>query len=304
MGNLMSRPLDALDGDDSNPSELERACVLARVAVETAALTGASLNGGMVGLTLAEGDEEGEEGEGEESVSGELGAAAAAVGGCGEPTVMNGVEEEGAAGGQPAGSGGAVHRAGVTQQQRKREELGLAGLMFELEGEGDVAMARCESCELAAPQSPFSQLSIDSVGSGGVGGAGSAGGAAMGALSLLSRNSTAGPATAGAAKDTSMPVARSVYAGTGFMWRGPSKTTSGVRAQSPRRALGARAAYPPPVMAVPPRSTSEVLSGLTDEQWDAFMTQLVCIMDEQLRNGSWSQAAAAPMTVAMSCPRF
>lgn len=30
IGSLMSRPLDALDGDDSTPSELEKACVMAR----------------------------------------------------------------------------------------------------------------------------------------------------------------------------------------------------------------------------------------------------------------------------------
>jgi hypothetical protein len=30
IGALASRPLDALDGDDSNPSELEKACVAAR----------------------------------------------------------------------------------------------------------------------------------------------------------------------------------------------------------------------------------------------------------------------------------
>jgi hypothetical protein len=30
IGALASRPLDALDGDDSNPSELEKACIAAR----------------------------------------------------------------------------------------------------------------------------------------------------------------------------------------------------------------------------------------------------------------------------------
>jgi hypothetical protein len=275
MGNLMSRPLDALDGDDSHPSELERACVAARVAVETAALVG----GGMAGLTLAEGDEEGEEEDGEDE---------------GGEGVADGLE-----GASPVNSnGGGANGLGVGG--RVSAGGGLAGLMFDLEGEGEGSLggseqqaARSGSCELAAPQSPFSQVSIDSVGSGGVGVGASVGGAGVGGRNSLS----AGGAPPGA-------VARSVYAGNGFMWRAPSKTTTGVRAQSPRRALGARPAYPPPVMAVPPRSTSEVLSGLSEEQWAAFMERLTAIMDEQLRGGGWTQSAANPTTVAMSCPRF
>lgn len=35
IGAIATRPLDALDGDDSHPSELERACIAARQAVET-----------------------------------------------------------------------------------------------------------------------------------------------------------------------------------------------------------------------------------------------------------------------------
>ncbi|KAI8470099.1 MAG: phosphatidylinositol 3 and 4-kinase-domain-containing protein [Monoraphidium minutum] len=281
MGHLMSRPLDALEDDDSNPSELERACVAARQAVETAALLGPgapSLDGSVAGLTLQEGDEEGEDDAAEppggdaasdEPDGGAPGGRGAAGGGGGG--------ERGPAGAGAAGGGG------------------LVALMFDLEPEGDGSTSgssdppRSGSSDLAAPASPFSQVSIDSLGSGNGGGGGGGGGMSVGL--------GAPPALGGG-----LGVARSVYASGGFMWRPPPK--AGLRTQSPRRALGARAAYPPPVVAAPPRSTSEVLSGLGEEQWAAFMGHLAAIIDDHLRSGAWRQAGAAPTSVAMSCPRF
>ncbi|KAF8072520.1 PI4KG7 [Scenedesmus sp. PABB004] len=63
IGALASRPLDALDGDDSRPSELEKACVAARQAVETRELTAmlSSSCSSDGGFPLREEDEEGYE---------------------------------------------------------------------------------------------------------------------------------------------------------------------------------------------------------------------------------------------------
>lgn len=274
IGGLMTRPLDALDGDDSHPSELERACVAARVAVETAALLGSSLEGSVAGLTLAEG----EEGEEDDDSGAEEGGVEMAT----SPRAPRGAS--------PA-SPNARGRAGRRPSN---------ALLFDLEGEcgsvGSSDAAGRASCDMAAPQSPFSQLSIDSLGSGGApascnGAAVRGGGPAAAAAPVLAAAGRSGPP----------PVARSVCAG--FMYR-PSKAIGGARTQSPRRALGAPTAYPPPVVAVPPRSTSEVLVGLDDAQWGAFMRHLVAFMDEQLSNGAWRAAASAPLSVAMSCPRF
>lgn len=310
MGNLMSRPLDALDDDDSNPSELERACVLARQAMEAALLgvgPAGSLDGSVAGLTVAEGDEEAEEQEGQlsEDDGCPLGGSAGRPAGPGQPAAVSAAAASSVAAATAtaavcsSSSGGDAHCAGAAPAGGPgRRDDGLGGLMFDLEPEGEGSTsssdpARTGSSDLAAPQSPYSQLSVDSLGSGGGGpvpmsiGASAAGGMGVGR----------GGGEAGLA------VARSVYAGNGFMWRPPPKA-GGIRSQSPRRALGARAAYPPPVMAVPPRSTSEVLLGLSDAQWELFMAQLVAIIDDQLASDAWKQAAAAPMTVAMSCPRF
>jgi hypothetical protein len=77
-----------------------------------------------------------------------------------------------------------------------------------------------------------------------------------------------------------------------------------------RRSTGVRVArvmYPPPVVRAAPRATNEVLSGLSDEQWKAFMAELVGYMQRALReSGEWRQAskAAGLPSAAMSCPRF
>eukprot|EP00879_Flechtneria_rotunda_P003896 GHRR01004136.1.p1 GENE.GHRR01004136.1~~GHRR01004136.1.p1 ORF type:complete len:856 (+),score=330.29 GHRR01004136.1:2389-4956(+) len=60
IGALASRPLDALDGDDSCPSELEKACVAARQAIETrelAAMLSSSSNSSDGTFALREEDE-------------------------------------------------------------------------------------------------------------------------------------------------------------------------------------------------------------------------------------------------------
>jgi hypothetical protein len=282
MGHLMSRPLDALDGDDSNPSELERACVMARQAVETAVLLGAasaSLDSSMAGLALPEGDEEEELSEEERCGAG------------GKEGGPSGVRAPSAAGSGCGGLQPHQQQDGDYQQSaapRREEALGLFMFDLEPEGEGSVAGSDPPRSDAAAPQSPYSQVSIDSVGSG------ATGSAAISISGMADRRRDVG--------ESSMAVARSVYAGNGFMRRPPPKAP--MRAQSPRRALGARVTYPPPVVAAPPRSTSEVLSGLSEEQWAGFLGHLGAIVEEHLCSGTWKQAGAPPAAVAMSCPRF
>ncbi len=85
---------------------------------------------------------------------------------------------------------------------------------------------------------------------------------------------------------------------------GPAAAAAAAR----RRTTVSRAMYPPPVVRAAPRATNEVLSGLGEEQWDAFMRELHAYMDAALRagTGSWRRAseAAGLGGAAMSCPRF
>jgi hypothetical protein len=115
-------------------------------------------------------------------------------------------------------------------------------------------------------------------------------------------------------------VARSVQAsGTGgWMFREVGakgglgtvgRLNSKKNAVGPRRRTGVhRTMYPPPVIRAPPRATNEVLSGLSAQQWQAFMQELLAYMDDALRpgRGAWRGAsqAAGLGNVAMSCPRF
>lgn len=66
--------------------------------------------------------------------------------------------------------------------------------------------------------------------------------------------------------------------------------------------------YPPPVVRAAPRKCNEVLSGLSEEQWAAFVAELQAYMDDALRpaTGCWRRAYAATGlgAAAMSCPRF
>lgn len=117
-------------------------------------------------------------------------------------------------------------------------------------------------------------------------------------------------------------VARSVHMSEGWMFRGLKTkaaaagliqrcTVNGSKkgAAAARRRTGLQCAmYPPPVVRAAPRSTNEVLTGLSEEQWAAFMAELQLYMDEALQpgTGNWRRAseAAGFGGVAMSCPRF
>lgn len=92
---------------------------------------------------------------------------------------------------------------------------------------------------------------------------------------------------------------------------GSSKKTSAAAAAARRRSgvVGMRRfMYPPPVVRAAPRKSNEVLSGLSEEQWVAFMAELAAYMDEALTpaTGRWRRAseAAGLGGAAMSCPRF
>jgi hypothetical protein len=97
-------------------------------------------------------------------------------------------------------------------------------------------------------------------------------------------------------------VARSVHVADAFVWRG-MKGMAAVRPGRRGKGLGRRApAYPPPIVAAPPRSTNEVLSGLSDVQWAAFVGQLRERIGEALREGRWATSGPNMGTVAMSLP--
>lgn len=100
-------------------------------------------------------------------------------------------------------------------------------------------------------------------------------------------------------------IARSVHATDGFLWRGMKGTALKAATRTSKR-VGRHApqVYPPPVLAAPPRSTNEVLSNMSDGQWQVFMRELTALMDEALASGAWKQVHSAPVAVAMSCPRF
>jgi hypothetical protein len=309
IGGLMSRPLDALDGDDECPSELERACVAARMAVDTAALVrrrsgslGGASGGSVAGLALPEEDEEegvtgsGEEEEDEVELEGGPAGGGAAVASAGARG-----RDDGAAAGAARRGGGPAGLGARDSGSGGAAAAAAGGLMFDLEGEACDA-GSVGSLAGGAPQSPFSQASVDSLGSGsgsGLGGGGGGGGGGSGLPGAPLRNASEGGADGGPGG-----VARSVFGG-GFMWRPPKPAGGRPRARSPRRALGRRgAAYPPPVVAAPPRPAAEALSGLGDDAWADFVRELGAVIDDALRSGAWSAAAAGPVSVAMSCPRF
>lgn len=173
------------------------------------------------------------------------------------------------------------------------------------------------------PPSAFSRLAA--AGSSGDGGDAGAAAAAVGPAGGLSSAggslcSPLGSALSGPIGDAA-DVARSVQvAGGGWMFRdlkakgGLATVGRCVNVQKgpsagPRRRTGLhKAMYPPPVIRAPPRATNEVLSGLSEQQWQAFMQELLAYMDDALRpgRGAWRGAsqAAGLGTVAMSCPRF
>jgi hypothetical protein len=120
------------------------------------------------------------------------------------------------------------------------------------------------------------------------------------------------------------PLARSVQLGQNWMLHGlkakaaqavqarctitGSKKSAAAAAAARRRSGVQRVMYPPPVVRAAPRKSNEVLSGLSEEQWVAFVAELQAYMDDALRpaTGSWRRAYAATGlgAAAMSCPRF
>jgi hypothetical protein len=119
------------------------------------------------------------------------------------------------------------------------------------------------------------------------------------------------------------PIARSVQLGQNWMLHGlKAKAAQAVHARctmtGSKKSAAAAAArrrsgvqhvmYPPPVVRAAPRKSNEVLSGLSEEQWAAFIVELQAYMDDALRpaTGSWRRAYAATGlgAAAMSCPRF
>jgi hypothetical protein len=120
------------------------------------------------------------------------------------------------------------------------------------------------------------------------------------------------------------PLARSVQLGQNWMLHGlkakaaqavqarctmtGSKKSAAAAAAARRRSGVPRVMYPPPVVRAAPRKSNEVLSGLSEEQWAAFVAELQAYMDDALRpaTGSWRRAYAATGlgAAAMSCPRF
>lgn len=151
-------------------------------------------------------------------------------------------------------------------------------------------------------------------------------GTVMGARAVgLSVRTADVPPTGSSALISPPPVhaaaARSVHMGDGWMFRGLKPQAAAALMQrcsvngakkgvaGARRRTGLQGAmYPPPVVRAAPRSANEVLSGLSGEQWAAFMAELELYMDEALRPGvgSWRRAseAAGFGGAALSCPRF
>lgn len=79
--------------------------------------------------------------------------------------------------------------------------------------------------------------------------------------------------------------------------------TGGLRraAWEGRRQMGQTNAYPPLLEAVHPDKANYVFSGLSEAQWEVFMAQLACDLDEELAQGTWRvRRHNAP--VAASCP--
>ena len=64
-------------------------------------------------------------------------------------------------------------------------------------------------------------------------------------------------------------------------------------------------AYPPPVAAFSPERMSTCFSGMSDEQWLAFMEVFTAQVTSALGQGRWRQADSEKAGgIAMSCPRF
>jgi hypothetical protein len=194
---------------------------------------------------------------------------------------------------------------------------GEPDLLFDLEEEGSASGSlsggQRGSCELA-PLSPYgSGMSLESHGSGQLGGdmrlvtptsrlGGGAGGSSIGL------GGWGGPGA----------LASSMYSTGGLLWRGRQgqrvgykaggvaggaggKKRGGVGAGGGRRLTGA---YPPPVVAAPPRAVNEVLSAMSAEAWEAFMEELGRVMEDLLASGAWRRQLPSSGGAAMSCPRF
>jgi hypothetical protein len=211
-----------------------------------------------------------------------------------------------------------------------------AGVAAAAAGPGDVVMAAAGSLREAQALSqylgasmqlqPVTTSAFTGMAAAGDSSGGDGGGAAAAAPLRADSGSSAGlcsPLSQALSTPVSqaVPVARSmqVSGDGGWMFRdlnaNPGMATVGrcmnVKKSSAagRRRTGVhKAMYPPPVIRAPPRATNEVLSGLSDKQWQAFMKELLGYMDDALRpgKGAWRGAsqAAGLGTVAMSCPRF
>jgi hypothetical protein len=396
IGALASRPLDALDDDDSCPSALEVACVAARQAVETRELTAmlsTSLSSSDGAFALREEDEEGfvdsSELEDEAEVDADCSVAyqlqqqhrprapsrlgMMANGGeadCGDVVGAAAGSANGAAPAVTSAASAKVSSSDLTSVMSDGTILTLASamslgskggpgeadLLFDLEEDSSSSTATTPACnssgllavkpvqdEVMAGASPsaYGPSSVTSMDAEQLttclSGAqllscskvdGSAAGVAgvtpvPNGLSVC----TAGmlPLSGGGGMISPIPpaLARSVHVGEVWMFRG-LKTKAGAAAGliqrcnvngskkgpgAARRRTGLQGAiYPPPVVRAAPRSTNEVLTGLSEEQWAAFMAELQTYMNEALRpgTGSWRRAseAAGFGGAAMSCPRF
>jgi len=318
IGGLMSRPLDALDGGDiDNPSELERACVVARQELERLELTqmgnGSSCSSASA-FVLKEEDEEGfleeEEDEGVDGGQQEAelqvaGAAAAAVE-AGDVVGRNGSSSSGGSGNTQAmesppaataAAGGGSEKAEVRSPLTGARSLGMTSaeaeqLLFDWDDEGtdssSVSAGRRQSCEMLQPLSPFSGMSLESSGSG----------------NLADRAGNLPPSRLGLQEGQQLgqvALASSVSAFGALGWRPGGKKQSFALTRASRRNT---LAYPPPVLSVPPRAISEVLSNMNSNQWEVFMRELGSYMDKALGFGQWKRQPPSSGGAAMSCPRF
>lgn len=216
-----------------------------------------------------------------------------------------------------AGSGSGV---GVAAAEQEDVVMAAAGSLRQAEA---LSQYLSNTVQLQTPPpSAFSRLAAASSGADGEGGDGR-GAAAVSVCGTLSAGgslcSPLGPALSGPISDGGAgDMARSMQvASGGWMFRDLKAGLATVgrcmnvkkTAGGPRRRTGLhKAMYPPPVIRAPPRSTNEVLGGLSEQQWQAFMQELLAFMDDALRpgKGAWRGAsqAAGLGTVAMSCPRF
>lgn len=68
-----------------------------------------------------------------------------------------------------------------------------------------------------------------------------------------------------------------------------------------RRQGAQTSVYPPLLEAVHPDKANYVFSGLSEAQWNVFMSRLACDLDEELAQGTW-KARRHNAPVAASCP--